>query len=245
MANRVFDTLAQWTTLDDAAFDQAHRGNHRRASRPRGSARWRAGCLPPRSRRRAASRCRPSTPSARGCCISFRSRPMSRRASKCSTKARPPQLLDRLTLEVMLEASRTAGRRRSARRWRSPSPRAADITFKEVIAETIRKRDTVDRVGQPRRRRAEGHRRAERARLVSTPDDTLEALEAEYLVGNADPGSRMADAGRGARGQRQGHRERPDRAHCEARAARRRRTGARPIASIFCTDRTDRREKTC
>ena len=54
MAKRVFDTLAEWTTLDDASARQGDSAKHRPMSprRARG-ARWRGGCLPGRWRRRA------------------------------------------------------------------------------------------------------------------------------------------------------------------------------------------------
>ena len=52
MATRVFDTLAEWTTLDDAALDERIRPPPaKRRMRP--SARLRGGCLPTPWRRRA------------------------------------------------------------------------------------------------------------------------------------------------------------------------------------------------
>ena len=54
MANRVFGTLAEWTTLDDDALDDAHQAEHQATSPTPSSARGRAGCSPPRWRRRAA-----------------------------------------------------------------------------------------------------------------------------------------------------------------------------------------------
>ena len=53
MANRVFDTLARWTALDDAALDQAIRAMFERHARTRRGARARGGCSRWRSRRRA------------------------------------------------------------------------------------------------------------------------------------------------------------------------------------------------
>ena len=53
MANRVFGTLAEWTTLDDAALDDEIRAQHRQASRCRRSARGRGGCSLRRWKRRA------------------------------------------------------------------------------------------------------------------------------------------------------------------------------------------------
>ena len=85
MAKRVFDTLARWTALDDTALDQAIVATAASLLMPI-SARRRGACSPRRSRRRAGSRCRPSMHSAPGCCTSFRSRPMWRRASKCSIR---------------------------------------------------------------------------------------------------------------------------------------------------------------
>ena len=81
MSKRVFDTLAQWVTMPDA--DAAR--HDRRTLRPP-AARRRARPRPHAVRRRhrdarAASRCRPSTPSASACCSAFRSRPACRRAS--------------------------------------------------------------------------------------------------------------------------------------------------------------------
>ena len=90
MAKRVFDTLAEWTTLDDAAPRQSHSRTlepEARRCAPRAGA---AACSRGRWKRRAASRCRPSTPSARSCCISSRSRPTSPRASTCSTRPSTP-----------------------------------------------------------------------------------------------------------------------------------------------------------
>ena len=74
MSIRVFSDLARWTRLDDAALRARHRETGAPVpalpAAPRRSTR-RAGSSPARSRRRAASRSRPSTPSASGCCISF------------------------------------------------------------------------------------------------------------------------------------------------------------------------------
>ena len=53
MANRVFDTLADWTALDDDALDDAIATIDRRKPDARRSARRRGGCSPRRWRRRA------------------------------------------------------------------------------------------------------------------------------------------------------------------------------------------------
>ena len=176
MANRVFDTLA---ALDRARRRRARRGDprDRRNARPSPALRApRAAAVRHRRwRRRAASRCRPSTPSARGCCISFRSRPMWRRALPCSTKPPQAQLLDQTSLGVLLDA---AADRRTAPLGRALATAiavAADQTFKDVVGEAIRKRDVVTRLDRPRRQ----HRRARSRELCGTlgiaPDDTIDA----------------------------------------------------------------------
>ena len=89
MATRVFDTLALWTRLDDAALRAAIVA----VGEPDPSARDRI-----EARRLFARtvetpgglRSRPSTPSAKGCCMSFPSRPMRRRALKSPTRWRRP-----------------------------------------------------------------------------------------------------------------------------------------------------------
>ena len=113
MAKRVFDTLGRWTTLDDAALDDAIGEQLRRRAARAPAGRWRGGCLRARWRRRAASRCRPSTPSARSSCISFRSKRTSPPASPCSTRPSNRSCWKRLTLAVLLEGA--AARREPAR----------------------------------------------------------------------------------------------------------------------------------
>ena len=109
MANRLFERLSKWIALDDDD-----------ACRPAGEARFArcrcqrcssapASSSPARSKHRAASRSRPSMPSANACCSSFPSRPASCRISPCS-----------------MTASRwTCCRRRATRCWRRRSPMAA------------------------------------------------------------------------------------------------------------------------
>ena len=177
MANRVFDELRRWTALDDAALDEAIREDLERNARCRACARARGACSRWRWKRRAGSRCRPSTPSARGCCTSSRSRPTSRRAST-----------------VLDDAARGAAARAHHARACCSRPRptpdgalgralataialAADQTFKDVVAEAIRKRDLVrgwiDHAGGVDAAIARAVRDARR----STADDTIEAVE--------------------------------------------------------------------
>src|SRR5437588_5157189 len=73
MANRIFEELRRWTALDNDALDRAIRAISGLPRSPP-AAHWRGGCLRWRWKHRAVSKCRPSTPSARGCCSSFPSR---------------------------------------------------------------------------------------------------------------------------------------------------------------------------
>ena len=99
MAGRIFTTLAEWTSLDDEALTQ-----HRQPARPARASRRSpspGNCSPARSRRRAASRFRPCTPSASGCCSCFRSRPTSPRISRWSTSARPALMTEAATSRAL------------------------------------------------------------------------------------------------------------------------------------------------
>ena len=78
---------------------------------------------------RAASRCRPSTPSASGCCSASRWRPACRRASPSSTTSERSALLARSRRR---DAGRGDGRKPGAplaRRWKSAVGYAADGNF--------------------------------------------------------------------------------------------------------------------
>ena len=85
MAKRVFDTLAQWAVYDDATLDAAIKES--------------SGLTPNEQRRSLARRlfaraletpgglrCKPSTPFARSCCISFRLKRTSPRVLPYSMK---------------------------------------------------------------------------------------------------------------------------------------------------------------
>ena len=118
MAARVYDRLRG---LDRARRRRARRGHardRRHRHRRRASARGRGPCSPPRWRRRAASRSRPSTPSAPGCSSSFRSRRTWRRASPCWTTAPRPRCSN-------ARRWRCCSGRRAHRRARSAAPSSA------------------------------------------------------------------------------------------------------------------------
>ncbi len=124
-------------------------------------------------------------PSARGCCISFRSRPTLPAHFEVLDESATAQLLERLTLEVMLEASRQPDGP-LGQALATAITAAADVTFKEVIAETIRKRDTVTKWVN----RAGGVPQAidELTRAFGLDaGDTMETLEAEYWSGTLIP----------------------------------------------------------
>ena len=106
MAKRVFDTLAEWTTLDDTGLDKAIRERSNLSPTLR-AARWRGACSRARSTPRAASRCTPSTLSAPSSCISSRSRPMSPPAQRARRRRAHP-------VSRAIDAQRAARRCRRA-----------------------------------------------------------------------------------------------------------------------------------
>ena len=138
-------------------------------------------------------------PSARGCCISFRSRRMSRRASPCWMARRSrsfstgwcwrclPKALPRPTV-------------RSALRCHARSPYAADQTFKDVIREAIGDRQAVRAWLD-----AAGSVDAAVAQLSATLgvglDETVEAIDAASSIsrrfpqGNGRPSRRRLPKG--------------------------------------------------
>ncbi len=94
----------------------ARRRSSRSASRtlPRATKSRRASSSRARSRRRAASRSRPSTPSAKSCCMSFRSRPMRRRALKSPTRWRRPNFWSARAAMFSIDGARGSEPRRHA-----------------------------------------------------------------------------------------------------------------------------------
>ena len=95
-------------------------------------------------------------------------------------EATTAQLLNQLTLDVLLKAPRTAECARKGAG--SAITAAADVTFKEVIAETIAKRDLITKWTA----RAGGVQQAidEMSRTFNLgPGDSVAAVEAKYLSG--------------------------------------------------------------
>ncbi len=85
MRERVSDRLAAWALSDDIALARQLRELLDAPRRGKAARRGREPCSPSRSRRRAGSRSRPSTPSARACCTASRSRRACRSISPWST----------------------------------------------------------------------------------------------------------------------------------------------------------------
>ena len=106
--------LAGWTSLDDEALERGDRRMRRARAGPAGARLRAAICSRARSRRRAGSRSRRSTPSASGCCSSSRSRPMSRRISGCIDENEAADSCSR----------RATGRSRRSRSLREPRRRS-------------------------------------------------------------------------------------------------------------------------
>ena len=184
MSNRVFDTLAQWTTLDDAAFDK--RIEETMGRKPTARERTLArrlfataietpGGLKVQTIHAFCTRLLHQFPFEADVAVHF----------EVLDESATAQLLERLTLDVMLEASRQPDGP-LGRALATAITSAADITFKEVIAEMIRRRDTVSKWVS----RAGGVPQAidELSRAFGLDaGDTMEALDADYWSGALIP----------------------------------------------------------
>jgi ATP-dependent helicase/nuclease subunit A len=177
MATRVFDTLAEWATLDDAALDQRIR--------------LATGKTPDTVQRAIARRLFANALETPGglkvqtihafCTHLLHQFPFEADVAarfEVLDEAATAQLLNRLTLDVLLEGATKPGPLGEA--LATAIAAAADVTFKEVIAETIGRRDLIsawiDRAG--------GVQQAigELTRSFGLPaGDTLQAIEHEYF----------------------------------------------------------------
>ena len=198
----MFNTLAEWTALDDAALDEKIRLSTGKTPMPAQRARPRRlfataletpGGLKVQTIHAFCTRLLHQFPFEANVAARF----------EVLDEAATSQLLNELTLDVDVE-----GRRRSdgalGRALATAITAAADITFKEVIAETISKRDLVTQWVDARRRRAAGDRRIDpqlRARARTT---ACQAVEHEYFSASLIAQSRMAGADRVFWHQRQG-----------------------------------------
>ena len=142
MATRVFDTLAEWTALDDAALDE--------------KIRLATGKTPDAAQRAIARRLFANALETPGglkvqTIHAFCTRLLHQFPFEADVAARfevldeaaTAQILNELTLDVLLEGRHKTRQRRSARRSPTAITAAADVTFKDVIAETIGKRDLI------------------------------------------------------------------------------------------------------
>jgi ATP-dependent helicase/nuclease subunit A len=178
MATRVFDTLAEWTTLDDAALDERIR--------------LATGKTPDAAQRAIARRLFANALETPGglkvqtihafCTHLLHQFPFEADVAarfEVLDEAATAQILNQLTLDVLLEGA-TKPDSPLGEALATAIAAAADITFKDVIAETIGKRDLItawiDRAG--------GVQQAigELTRSFGFPaGDTLQVIENEYF----------------------------------------------------------------
>ena len=143
MANRVFGTLAEWSTLADAALDEKIEASTGKPASPTQRA---------RARRLFASAL--ETPGGLKvqtihafCTRLLHQFPFEANVAARFTvldEAQTTELLDRLTLDVLLEAS-AAPQSLLGKALATAIVVAADQTFKDVIGDAIRKRDDIAR----------------------------------------------------------------------------------------------------
>jgi len=186
MANRVFGTLAEWTTLDDAALDEKITLSTDR--KPSGAERARA-------RRLFASALETPGGLKVQTIHAFCTRLLHQFPFEANVAARftvldeasTTQLLNDLTLEVLLEASANTDTP-LGRALSTAIVVAADQTFKDVVSEAIRERDTLNRWIK----RA-GSIDAAIAELSKSfgldPDDTRDSIEKEFFDASFVPES--------------------------------------------------------
>ncbi len=230
MANRVFGTLAHWTALDDAALDR----EIRLSTGEKPSAQRRA-----RARRLFASALETPGGLKVQTIHAFCTRLLHQFPFEANVAARfsvldeaaTAQLLDQLTLGVLLQASAdensALGRALSA-----AIVAAADVTFKEVIGEVIRARDALEawlaRAGSIEAAMAE---LSESFGIDAS--DTPESVEQEFFSASLIPQTEwpalieILDAGSAS-----------DKKHIDALAATRMSTGRERVDNylkIFCT----------
>ena len=231
MANRVFATLAEWTALDDAELDKKIAAG--------------AGKPPTAAQRQRARRLFATALETPGglkvqTIHAFCTRLLHQFPFEADVAARfevlddasTSQMLDELTLDVMLDAARDPDGP-LGRALASAITAAADLTFKEVIREAIGKHDLVTSwIG-----RAGGVQQAidELSRMFDLdPADTIEKVEAEYFSGSPIPESEWPAIieALSAGGK-------TDQKHAERLTACRAATGRDRIEcylDIFCTD---------
>jgi ATP-dependent helicase/nuclease subunit A len=184
MANRVFETLAGWTALDDDKLDE----QIRLSTKKRPDAAQRA-C----ARRLFASALETPGGLKVQTIHAFCTRLLHQFPFEANVAARftvldeaaTRQLFERLTLGVLLEASANPGSA-LGQALATAIVVAADQTFKEVINEAISQRDAIqswiERAGGVDRAMAE---LAQRFNLA--PDDNLDKVEHDFFAGSFIP----------------------------------------------------------
>ena len=142
MANRVFDTLAEWATLDDKALDQkiklstgekADAGKRAQARRLFASALETPGGLKVQTIHAFCTRLLHQFPFEANVAARF----------TVLDEATTTQTLDKLTLDVLLEAS-AKPEGALGRALATAIVVAADQTFKDVVSDTIADRDAIN-----------------------------------------------------------------------------------------------------
>jgi ATP-dependent helicase/nuclease subunit A len=184
MANRVFETLARWTTLDDAALDaQIRLGT---GSRPDAAQRARA-------RRLFASALETPGGLKVQTIHAFCTRLLHQFPFEANVGARftvldeasTGQLLERLTLDVLLEAARTPDSA-LGRALEAAIVTAADRTFKDVVGDAIRERDAIE-AWLARSGGVDVAITGLSASLGVDPQDTQEKIEHEFFAESLIP----------------------------------------------------------
>ena len=208
MANRVFDTLAEWTALDDAALDDADRGSHRRA-RPTRRQRARArrlfaaaletpGGLKVQTIHAFCTRLLHQFPFEADVAARFEVLDEATEPRSCSSSSRS-------TCCSKAPPSRTVplGKALADRDHRRGRLRPSSEVIARRSASATRSAAWINRAGGARQRDRTNCRR----RFGIAPDDTLEAVEAEFFVGCAHSARRMAGADRDLLAQGQQERQ--------------------------------------
>ncbi len=178
MANQVFKRLAEWTTLDDAALDKQIRLNtgnkaeateRARARRLFASALETPGGLKVQTIHAFCTRLLHQFPFEANVAARF----------TVLDEASTTQLLEKLTLDVLLEAS-AAPDGKLGRALATAIVVAADQTFKDVVSDAIKKRDAI--AAWIARAGSVDAAIAELSKAFSLdPNDSIEKVEQEFF----------------------------------------------------------------
>jgi ATP-dependent helicase/nuclease subunit A len=180
MAKRVFDTLGRWTTLDDAALDDAIRE--------------RSGAAPAAHRRALARRLFARALDTPGglkvqtihafCTQLLHQFPFEANVAArfgVLDEAEQSQLLERLTLTVLLEGA-SAPEGALGRALGIAMTAAADQTFRDVVREAIARRDAIER-WLTRCGGLDAAIAALSRALEVKPGEDIDSVEAEFFSG--------------------------------------------------------------